>query len=169
MSLQFWHWYLHSPDPLRSPLRWFKWIRKVECFKCDLPLFELHDSYHIDRTPPVICNDIFNYPDVPFSPNSQDLENNFSGVVCPESVQVTFARDTFARLWKFNYEVVMINVVSSSLVVRWKKVRKWQGAKRGFWDKHRHKYRGNERWLRIFCTCDANRRIVLDSLLSRKP
>ena len=101
------------PTPLRSPLRWFKWIRKVECFKCDLTIPELYDIYYIDWTPPVICNDIFSYPEVAFSPYSQDLENNFSGVVCPESVEVTFARDTFARLWKFNYELIMKNIVHS--------------------------------------------------------
>ena len=100
------------PTPLRSPLRWFKWIRKVGCFKCDLTIPELHDIYYIDWTPPVICNDIFSYP-VPFSPNSQDFKGKFGWVVCSEFINVVFARDSFIRLWKFNYDVVMIYVVCS--------------------------------------------------------
>ena len=39
---------INSLDPLRSPLRRFKWISKVECFMGDFIISELHDAYDVD-------------------------------------------------------------------------------------------------------------------------
>jgi hypothetical protein len=46
----------YSLYPLRSPLRWFERISIVVCFMCNLTISELHDGYHIDRTPIISDN-----------------------------------------------------------------------------------------------------------------
>src|SRR6478672_6525221 len=48
-------------DPLGSPLWWFEWISKVECFMCDFFINELHDAGYINWTS-IISNNIFSYP-----------------------------------------------------------------------------------------------------------
>lgn len=71
-----------------------------------------HDNNHIDWTP-IIGNDQFNYPEISFSTNSQDSKSNFSGIMCPEFVYVVLPPDSFTRLWKFNYNVIMIKFLRS--------------------------------------------------------
>ena len=78
---------------------------------CDLIISELHDAYHVDWTSTIISNNVFSYPETSFSTRPQNFKTKFSRVMFPEFVQVTFARDSFARLRKFNYDVVMINLV----------------------------------------------------------
>src|ERR671919_83949 len=99
-------WSFNSLDPLRSPLRWFKRICVVMRFMYYLSISELHDGCHIDWTP-IIGNNYFRYPEIPLSPSPQDLKTKFSGVMCPEFVYVVLTKDSFARLWKFDYDIVM--------------------------------------------------------------
>ena len=89
---------------------WFERISKVIRFTCNLTIPELHDGYCIDWTP-IIGNNYFRYPEISFSPYPQNLKTKFSRVMCPEFVYVVFTRDSFTRLWKLNYDVVMINVM----------------------------------------------------------
>jgi hypothetical protein len=79
---------------------------------CDLTISELHDGYYIDWTP-IIGDNQFSYPEISFSTNSQDFKSKFSGVMCPEFVYVVLTQDSFARLWKFNYDIIMINLMHS--------------------------------------------------------
>ena len=102
-------WSLNSLDPLRSPLRWFERICVEMRF---LSNSELPDGYHIDWTP-IIGDNQFSYPEISFSTNSQDFKSNFSRVMCPEFVYVALTQDSFARLWKFNHNIIMIKPMDS--------------------------------------------------------
>jgi hypothetical protein len=50
LTFSSFQWLFDYLYPLRSPVRWFKWICKIESFMCDFAIPELHDGHPIDWT-----------------------------------------------------------------------------------------------------------------------